>query len=75
MSLQAIAHGAESVMYFQWRKSRGGIEKFHGAVVEHHGRSDARVFREVSELGKELGMLGSTTLGGRTPARVAVVFD
>jgi beta-galactosidase len=75
LSLQAIAHGAESVMYFQWRKSQGGIEKFHGAVVEHHGRSDARVFREVSELGQELAALGQRTLGARTPAKVAVVFD
>ena len=75
LSLQAVAHGAEAVMYFQWRKSRGGIEKFHGAVVEHHGRTDARVFREVSALGKELELLGTQTLGGRTPARVAVVFD
>jgi beta-galactosidase len=75
LSLQGIAHGAESAMYFQWRKSRGGIEKFHGAVLEHHGRTDARVFREVSELGRELALLGTKTLGGRTPARVAVVFD
>jgi beta-galactosidase len=74
-SYQAIAHGADSVMYFQWRKSRGGIEKLHGAVVEHHGRSDARVFREVSGLGAELASLGTQTIGGRTPARVAVVFD
>ncbi|HXN34024.1 MAG TPA: beta-galactosidase trimerization domain-containing protein, partial [Polyangiaceae bacterium] len=74
-SFQAIAHGAESVMYFQWRKSRGGIEKLHGAVVEHHGRTDARVFREVSALGHELASLGGLTLGGRTPARVAVLFD
>ena len=74
-SYQAIAHGADSVMYFQWRKSRGGIEKLHGAVVEHHGRSDARVFREVSALGAELAGLGVQTIGGRTPARVAVVFD
>jgi beta-galactosidase len=75
LSYQAVAHGAESVMYFQWRKSRGGIEKLHGAVVEHHGRTDARVFREVSSLGKELASLGTKTLGGRTPARVAIVFD
>jgi beta-galactosidase len=75
LSLQAVAHGAESVMYFQWRKSRGGIEKLHGAVVEHHGRSDARVFREVSALGAELESLGGRTLGGRTPSRVAVLFD
>lgn len=74
-SFQALAHGAESVMYFQWRRSAGGIEKLHGAVVEHHGRPDARVFREVSALGSELAALGERTLGGRTPARVAVVFD
>jgi beta-galactosidase len=74
-SLQAVAHGAESVMYFQWRRSRGGIEKLHGAVVEHHGRPDARVFSEVAELGAELEKLGTRTLGGRTPARIAVIFD
>ncbi|MBC8142466.1 MAG: beta-galactosidase [Armatimonadetes bacterium] len=74
-SFQAVAHGAESVMYFQWRRGRGGIEKNHGAVIEHHGRTDARVFREVSELGAELATLGAATLGGRTPARVAVLYD
>jgi beta-galactosidase len=74
-SYQAVAHGADSVMYFQWRKSRGGIEKLHGAVIEHHGRTDARVFREVSAIGSELALLGGQTLGGRTPARVAVFFD
>lgn len=75
LSYQAVAHGAESIMYFQWRRSPGGIEKLHGAVVEHHGRPDARVFQEVSALGSELAGLGQWTLGGRTPARVAVVFD
>ncbi len=75
LSYQAMAHGSDSVMYFQWRQSRGAIEKYHGAVVEHHGRSDSRVFREVSTLGGELASLGSATLGGRVSARVAVVFD
>ena len=37
-SIQAIAHGSNSVQYFQWRKSRGSSEKFHGAVVDHYGR-------------------------------------
>ncbi|HEY6739856.1 MAG TPA: beta-galactosidase, partial [Actinopolymorphaceae bacterium] len=74
-SYQAIAQGAESVMYFQWRRSRGGIEKLHGAVVEHHGRSDARVFREVAALGRELSALGTSTLDGRVDARAAVLFD
>jgi beta-galactosidase len=74
-SYLAVAHGAETVMYFQWRRSRGGSEKFHGAVVEHGGRSDTRVFREVTELGAELERLGDTTIGATTPARVALLFD
>jgi beta-galactosidase len=74
-SYLAIAHGADTVMYFQWRRGRGGCEKFHGAVVEHGGRSDTRVFREVSELGAELEQLSDTTLGATTPARIAVLFD
>ncbi|HEU5099505.1 MAG TPA: beta-galactosidase trimerization domain-containing protein, partial [Roseiflexaceae bacterium] len=48
---------------------------FHGAVVEHGGRSDTRVFREVSQLGAELERLGDATLAATTPARVAVLFD
>ncbi len=75
LSLQALAHGSDSVMYFQWRQNRAGIEKYHGAVIEHHGRPDARVFREVSALGAELARLGRATLAGRTPARAAVLFD
>lgn len=74
-SYQAMAHGAEAIMYFQWRRTRGGIEKFHGAVVEHVGTSEPRVFREVAQLGTELEHLGTQTLGGRVPAQVAVLFD
>jgi beta-galactosidase len=74
-SYLAVAHGADTVMYFQWRRGRGGSEKFHGAVIEHGGRSDTRVFREVTELGVELERLGDTPIGARTPARIALMFD
>jgi beta-galactosidase len=73
-SLQAVAHGADAVMYFQWRKSRGSSEKFHGAVVDHVGHENTRVFREVAELGTELETLDSL-VGSTTPAEVAVVYE
>ncbi|WP_286933393.1 beta-galactosidase [Leclercia sp. UBA5958] len=73
-SLQAVAHGADSVQYFQWRKSRGSVEKFHGAVIDHVGHLDTRVGREVSKLGDMLARL-SAVAGCRTEARVAIVFD
>ncbi|WP_285790773.1 beta-galactosidase [Micromonospora sp. NBRC 101691] len=74
-SWQAVAHGADAVLFFQLRASRGACEKYHGAVIGHAGRSDTRVFREVADLGAELDRLGGATLGARTPARVALLFD
>lgn len=74
-SYQAVAQGAESVMYFQWRRGRGGIEKLHGAIVEHGGSHRNRVFQEVKHLGGELRALGGQTLGGRIDARVAMLFS
>jgi len=73
-SIQAVAHGADSVQYFQWRKSRGGHEKFHGAVVDHCGHENTRVFKEVSALGKELEKL-SDVVGKGSDSRVAVICD
>ncbi|MFF0659383.1 beta-galactosidase [Micromonospora tulbaghiae] len=74
-SWQAVAHGADAVLFFQLRAARGACEKYHGAVIGHAGRSDTRVFREVAELGAELDRLGAASLGARTPARVALLFD
>lgn len=73
-SLQAIAHGSDSVMYFQWRKGRGAFEKFHGAVVDHAGHENTRVFRDVAEVGSMLERLGAIA-GSRTRAEAAIVFD
>jgi beta-galactosidase len=73
-SLQALAHGSDAVMYFQWRSGRGGCEKFHGSVVDHSGREDTRVFREVAALGTELKGLAGLA-GAETRAKAAVIYD
>jgi len=72
--LQAMAHGADSVCYFQLRKSRGSCEQFHGAVIDHVGTGETRVFKEVASLGASLEKLGAV-VGSATPAKVAVIFD
>jgi len=73
-SLQAVAHGSDSVLYFQWRKSRGSSEKFHGAVVDHVGHENTRVFRDVAELGRDLAKLDAV-VGTSVKPEVAIVFD
>ena len=60
-ALQTVAHGADSVLYFQWRASRGAEEKFHGAVVGHDGRQDARAFTETVQVGEKLEKLSEIT--------------
>lgn len=75
MSMQAVAHGADSVQFFQLKQSRGACEKFHGAVISHAGHGDTRVFREVASLGEELGRVGASILGAVTSPEVAIIFD
>ncbi|MER6414559.1 beta-galactosidase [Streptomyces humidus] len=72
-SLAHVARGSEGAMFFQWRQSRRGAEKFHSAMVPHGG-TDTRVWREVVELGASLDSLAALR-GTRTEADVAVLWD
>ncbi|GIP16806.1 beta-galactosidase [Paenibacillus montaniterrae] len=74
-SYQAVAHGADTVMFFQLRRSIGACEKYHGAVIEHVGHEHTRVFRECAELGAELVKLGDTLLDSRHQSKVGIVYD
>lgn len=73
-AMQALACGSDSVLYFQWRKGRGSYEQFHGAVVDHLGRSDTRIFQEVKTLGKDLEALDEI-VGSKVKSPVAIIFD
>ena len=74
-SYQSMAHGADTIQFFQLRRSVGACEKFHGAVIEHVGTENTRVFREVAQLGRELSSLGDQLLGAQNPAEVGIIFD
>lgn len=74
-SYQSIAHGADSVLFFQMRQSVGGCEKFHSALISHSGRNDTRVFQELSNLGGELKKLGEKTVGSTNRGQAAIIFD
>lgn len=72
-TLAQIARGADSISYFQWRASAAGAEKFHSAMVPHAGR-DSRVFRDVVEQGRRIGLL-SELAGAKSDNPVALLFD
>ncbi|MGG7057962.1 beta-galactosidase [Clostridium tertium] len=73
-SIQAVAHGSNTVQYFQWRKSRGSSEKLHGAVVDHYGKEDNRVFNDVKEVGITLESI-KEIINSNVKSDVAIVYD
>jgi beta-galactosidase len=73
-TVASLAHGADAVMYFQWRKSRGSCEKLHGAVVDHDNSPKNRVFLDVEEVGRLLSDVSEIRLSF-TKSEVAVLFD
>ena len=72
-SLTHLGRGADAILFFQWRASRSGAEKFHSAMLPHAG-TGSRVWREVVDLGAALGRLGEVR-GSRVAADVAVLWD
>lgn len=72
-SYQAMARGADAIMFFQWRASVGGSERFHSAMLPHSG-TEARTWLEVKALGQELAGLAEIA-GSRIEAKIAICFD
>lgn len=72
--IQTLACGSDTVQYFQWRKGRGSYEQYHGAVLDHLGRSDTRVFKDVEEVGAMIAGL-SQLQGTLTAAKAAIIYD
>ena len=74
MSWQAIAHGSDTIQFFQLRQSPGAAEKFHGAVIGSDSSMRSRTFQEVAALGNELGRVGGQIVASRVePGQVAVI--
>lgn len=70
---QALAHGAEGVLFSRWRAPAGGVEKFESAMLPH-GFTETRAFADASQLGAELNKLAPVR-GATTRAEVALMFD
>lgn len=73
-SLQSVARGGDGVMFFQWRASKAGAEKFHAALLQHIPVEKSRVFAEVKALGAELQKL-QPVAGSLVRNRAAIAFD
>lgn len=73
-SMQLLAHGSDSVLYFQMRASKGSSEKFHGSVIGHVPPERNRVYQEVATLGQRMAELDGL-VGSMKQSEVAVYYD
>lgn len=62
---QAVGHGADAVLYWQWRSALNGQEQYHGTLVGADG-TPVPVFEEVKKIGSEFAR-AADLLGGTTP--------
>jgi beta-galactosidase len=74
MAWQAVGHGADAVLYWQWRPARNGQETYHGALMGQDGMP-VPVFEEVAATGRELAEASPLLAGTEPAARVAMLFS
>ena len=73
---QAVANGADTVVYFRWRACPFGTEEYWHGILNHDGKPNRR-YEEIAQIGQEMESLNKT-LGALQPkARVAIIksFD
>ncbi len=59
MAWQAVGHGADAVLYWQWRSALNGQEQYHGSVLGPDGLP-VPVYAEIQHLGEDFAKLTST---------------
>ena len=72
---QAIARGADAILYFLWRQPRIGSEKFYGGILNHAGRGDNRIYREICQIGEEMKKLGPGIAGSKVVSDVCFLLS
>jgi beta-galactosidase len=73
LAWQAIGHGADAILYWQWRDALNGQEQYHGDIAGPGG-SPLPIYAEIAHLGHDLD-LTRATLAGTTPhASIALLY-
>lgn len=68
-----FGHGADAVLFWQWRSALGGQEQYHGTVVAPDG-TPRPVYEEIAQIGRELKLAADALDSKRPQADVAILF-
>ena len=73
LAWQTVGHGADAVLYWQWRSALGGQEQYHGAIVGPDG-TPLPIYTEIEQLGKDFAAASPALKGTSPKSDVAMLF-
>ena len=71
---QAVAHGADGIVFFRWRTARFGTEEYWHGVIDHDGKPRRR-YAEVRQMGEQLARFGEQIAGSGVRAEAAIILS
>lgn len=71
---QAIAHGADAIVFFRWRTARFGTEQYWHGLLDHDA-TPGRRYEEIKQMGAEIKEIGDEILGAQKKSRVAMLLS
>ncbi len=71
---QAIAHGADAILFFRWRTARYGTEQYWHGLLDHDARPSRR-YTEIKQMGEELQRIGNGIQGTQVKPSVALLLS
>jgi len=74
LAWQTIGHGADAVLYWQWRDALNGQEQYHGAIVGPDGKP-LPIYAEIAQLGQDLELTREALAGTSPHAEIAILHD
>ncbi len=74
MAWHAVGHGADAVLYWQWRSALNGQEQYHGTLVDQSGQPRP-FYEEAAQLGREFAQVSDLLANSQIQAKVALLHD
>src|SRR3546814_55357 len=74
MGWQAVAHGADAVLYWQWRPAANGQETYYGTVLGQDGKPNP-IQPEIATFATELTGAASLLADTQPTAKVGMIYS
>lgn len=74
MAWNDIGHGADAVLFWQWRSALNGQEQYHGTLVGADG-TQVPVYDEARQIGAEFEKAAPALAGTTIDSQVAILHD